>query len=85
MAPRLIITTGEMDGEAWDAPLPRELLALLRSEAARLDASVAKALGPTEEGLPRVSPAVLAVELIRAAITHQVRFDETGASGQDGE
>lgn len=78
MAARLIITSDDGDGEAWDAPLPEELLALLRSEAARLDVLVGQSLGPTPTGLPRVTAAVLAVEIVRVALIHQVRVDEIG-------
>jgi hypothetical protein len=81
LTPGLIITGGTMDGEAWEAPLPEALLALLQREAARLDAMLAETLGPTPGGQPRVTAAVLAVELIRAAMTHQVRSDEHSAGG----
>jgi hypothetical protein len=76
MNPRLIIAGGGGDEDVWDAPLPEELVALLRSEAARVDATVTAALGPTPTGEPRVSPAVLAVEVLRAALTQQARTDE---------
>jgi hypothetical protein len=82
MSARLIITADDAAEDAWQAPLPAELLALLCGEAARLDASVAKTLGPTPTGEPRVTAAVLAVELVRAALTHQVRVDEGAEPGR---